>query len=182
MTKMPGTSHLPALRGPESRGPERAACIGAPIGAPNHGRVIATSEEDGRKGELPGVFLTDPALPSLRWKTPEPVTSSRTPGRLGHGHSLPGPWTRRPRPFRLGRQLPGLDLRIQPPRRRIGKDGATGGLGGAPPGKSAPRPSPLQAAADTSASSPSVDPWGVEAPGELGGGEPLKLLAWTGRR
>ena len=28
----------------------------------------------------------------------------RTPGRLGHGHSLPGPWPRRPRPS-FGRQL-----------------------------------------------------------------------------
>ncbi len=34
-----------------------------------------------------------------------PRHSSRTPGRLGHGHSLPGPWPRRPGPSRLGRQL-----------------------------------------------------------------------------
>jgi hypothetical protein len=31
--------------------------------------------------------------------TPGPVASSRALGRLGHGHSLPGPWPRRPRPF-----------------------------------------------------------------------------------
>src|SRR4051812_13311682 len=45
-------------------------------------------------------MLTSPArLPGV------PRTSPRTPGRLGHGHSLPGPWPRRPRPL-PGRQLP----------------------------------------------------------------------------
>jgi hypothetical protein len=29
------------------------------------------------------------------------LITSRTPGRLGHGHSLPGPWPRRPGPFHL---------------------------------------------------------------------------------
>jgi len=39
----------------------------------------------------------------------------RTPGRLGHGHSLPGPWTRRPVPQSgaslRGTVLPGASLR-----------------------------------------------------------------------
>src|ERR1700743_2318633 len=74
--------------------------------------------------------------------------------------------------------------RAHPLRRRgIGENGATAAnWAGRHPAKSAPRPSPLQAAAETSASSPPVDPWGVEAPGGLDGDEPLKLLAWTGRR
>src|SRR6185437_7082507 len=32
--------------------------------------------------------------------------TSRPLGRLGHGHSLPGAWPRRPGPFSSGRQLP----------------------------------------------------------------------------
>jgi len=57
------------------------------------------------------------------------------------------------------------------------------GRGGAPPGKAHPAPSPLQAAADTSASSPPVDePRGVEAPLPSGGESPLKLLVLPGRR
>src|SRR6202000_2252157 len=39
----------------------------------------------------------------------DPSAAPRTPGSLGHGHSLPGPWPRRPRPFprpsHPGRQL-----------------------------------------------------------------------------
>jgi hypothetical protein len=49
--------------------------------------------------------LRDRSHAPSRRKTPVPVTSPRTPGRLGHGHSLPGPWSRRPRPFPFGRQL-----------------------------------------------------------------------------
>src|SRR3954463_5429246 len=42
-------------------------------------------------------MLTSPArLPGV------PRTSTRTPGRLGHGHSLPGPWPRRPVPCPTG--------------------------------------------------------------------------------
>src|SRR4051794_5990719 len=30
------------------------------------------------------------------WRSRERSSTPRTPGRLGHGHSLPGPWPRRP--------------------------------------------------------------------------------------
>ena len=43
------------------------------------------------------------ALPApVRWLRPEPSAAPHIPGRLGHGHSLPGPWPRRPRPFPPG--------------------------------------------------------------------------------
>ena len=42
--------------------------------------------------------------------------------------------------------------------------------------QSAPRPVALQAAAETSASSLPGLPWGVEAPWEMGGESPLKLV------
>jgi hypothetical protein len=58
LTKMPGTSHLPALRRPEKRAPERAAWIDPPIARSNRGHVIATSEEDGRKCVLLTLFVT----------------------------------------------------------------------------------------------------------------------------
>src|SRR3954453_18887987 len=35
-----------------------------------------------------------------------PRPPPRTPGRLGHGHSLPGPWPRRPRPLPGGAGRP----------------------------------------------------------------------------
>ena len=47
--------------------------------------------------------VRDPWLPRDGRST-GPLRSPR-PGRLGHGHSLPGPWTRRPVPF------PGASLR-----------------------------------------------------------------------
>lgn len=93
----------------------------------------------------------------------------------------PAVWTRAPGcpevPTRIGGPIKTSVAPGNRPQSRY-----SGGSGGAPPGKSAPRPSPLQAAAETSASPPSVGSWGVEAPGVLDGAEPLKLLAWTGRR
>jgi hypothetical protein len=83
-------------------------------------------EEDGRKCGLPRIFVTrshfghgSVALPwailhartvalpwailhaPARWGSREASPTPRTPGRPGHGHGLPGPWTGRPRPFRL---------------------------------------------------------------------------------
>ncbi len=72
-----------------------------PVTHPRHGRIL----------DVPPVLVTD--VPSL-WLLParhspafrpSPTrlpgvsrNSPRTPGRLGHGHSLPGPWPRRPVP------------------------------------------------------------------------------------
>jgi len=67
-----------------------------------------------RRGDVPGVFParrevdTAPPLPR-RTSVPIPSYSRRSrssssthePGRLGHGHSLPGSWPRRPGPFQL---------------------------------------------------------------------------------
>jgi hypothetical protein len=69
--------------------------------------------------------------PSLR-NTPEPVTSPRAPGRLGHGHSLPGPWPRRPRPFPSGGSFSGPIPHPpwnRPPSRRTAPAAAARGRG-----------------------------------------------------
>jgi hypothetical protein len=47
--------------------------------------VIATSEEDARKSGVLGIFVT---TPGSRHRS----STRFIPGRLGHGHSLPGPW------------------------------------------------------------------------------------------
>src|ERR1700735_800053 len=82
----------------------RAAWIWAPIGALNRGHVIQTSEEGARKSDVLGVFVTRSVFGDGTVAPPcpprDPSSTPRTPGRLGHGHSLPGPWARRPRPFR----------------------------------------------------------------------------------
>src|ERR1700735_974943 len=126
----------------------------------------------GRTRTLPGARDEASSLPAL------PAVSATATACQGRGRDgrVPFPGRQLPRPADRG---PTTSTPTPSDRQRWRYCGE---LGGAPPGKSAPRPSPLQAAADTSASSPPVDPWGVEAPGELGGGEPLKLLAWTGRR
>jgi hypothetical protein len=77
----------------------------------NHGHVFQTSEEDARKGDVLGIFLTRPDIGdgsvALPWRSRDPSSTPRTPGRLGHGHSLPGPWPRRPRPFPRAPASPG---------------------------------------------------------------------------
>ncbi len=53
------------LRGPRRADFEalkRAACIWAPMGAQNHRHVIATSEEDVGKGDVPGISVTRSVL------------------------------------------------------------------------------------------------------------------------
>ena len=99
VTKTPGTSHSPALLRAGFEVPERAVDFWVAIGGSNHGHVIATSEEDARNGDVPGVFVTATAA---RHRS----STASIPGRPGHGHTLPGSWPGRPRPFPR-RQLPG---------------------------------------------------------------------------
>src|SRR5271156_920263 len=47
--------------------------------------VSRISEEDGRKGDVSGIFVTDLGARHTS-------SAPRIPGRLGHGHSLRGPW------------------------------------------------------------------------------------------
>jgi hypothetical protein len=65
--------------------------------------VIATSEEGGRKRDVPGISATRSDIGDGSLAPPscsrDPSSTPRTPGRISHGHSLPGPWPRRPRPF-----------------------------------------------------------------------------------
>ena len=41
----------------EIEGRKRAACIDHPIGGSNPGHVFVTSEEDGRKSDVPGISV-----------------------------------------------------------------------------------------------------------------------------
>ena len=70
--------------------------------------MFVTSQELVRKGDVPGIPLTrrdlvrvpSPSRPS-HGAPPYLSRLSPNPGRHGPGHSLPGPWPRRPRPFPL---------------------------------------------------------------------------------
>ena len=93
--KMPGTSHLPGLRGPLFGSPGRAAWIRRPIGRPKGGHVFVTSQEPMRK-------VTFPASPSrggiLRPSRPSP---GAPPSLFRHSpHPRPSRPRPRPRPAR----------------------------------------------------------------------------------
>ena len=90
-------------------GPEKTRRVSRVLSTRDVRRRSLTVEEPGRKGGLPDVSVTrsDPGPmsdtdPSLPRDPPAilPAPSPHVPGRLGHGHSLPGPWTRRPVPSR----------------------------------------------------------------------------------
>src|SRR6185312_4150395 len=114
VTKTPGTSRFPALRPPNSRGPGRAVDFDPPIGGSNPGHVFVTSEEDGRKGHVPGASVTRPdigdgsvALPSSSRDLPPlpappavSATATACPGRGRDGRvpCRPFPGRRVPRP------------------------------------------------------------------------------------
>lgn len=97
----------------------------------------------------------------LPWGAPAGPAAGAA-AETGPRASRPGPWA----------TVRASGLSVE--KRRIGA--------GRHPARRRPTPSPLQTAAGRPASPPSWDPRGVEAPWELGGDEPLKLFAWTGRR
>ena len=88
VTKMSGRSQI-------HNGPGDDRRVEPPIGGLSRraspgllGKTRGTVNFPGSSSRIPGV-------------RDEARTSPRHPGRLGHGHNLPGPWPRRPRPFQL---------------------------------------------------------------------------------
>ena len=75
-----------------------------PYGGLNSRSAFVTPEGNGRKSEVPGVSVTRSLSGDGSSTLPSPSrdrsSTPRTLGRLGHGHSLPGPWPRRPFPSR----------------------------------------------------------------------------------
>jgi hypothetical protein len=99
------------------RGPGTRCVYLAPHRGVNSPSAVVTLDQHARKRGLPTLFLTGSHFRQGSVTLPRPSPAQlppplRTPGRLGHGHSLPGPWTRRPVPS------PGASLRVPVPSGR----------------------------------------------------------------
>jgi hypothetical protein len=147
------------------RGPGTRCVYLAPYRGVKARSAVVTVDQHAPKRGLPTLFLTGPdsrdaPVPPTSLSC-APSSTPRTPGRLGHGHSLPGPWTRRPVPSRApasgssslpGRQLPeapslpGASLRgpVPPGRQHAGPDPFRGASfpRPIPPGRQLARPVP----------------------------------------